>query len=256
MESQVHGALVEILGVGALILGPSGIGKSETALELVRRGNRLVADDIVRIRRTKDGLVGSAPPLIRHHIEIRGFGSFQVKVREAREGRNPKTGEPVPDGEPGVIEVRGPNVFQGYWQMPEKTAEELRPDGWFITGDIAVRSADGYISIVGRDKDMIISGGYNVYPKEIELLIDAVEGVTESAVIGVPHPDFGEAVTAIVVCDPGAGDLDEKRIVEGLRHALANFKLPKRVHFVKELPRNTMGKVQKNLLRERYGSVP
>ncbi|NBZ86570.1 AMP-binding protein [Rhodobacteraceae bacterium CYK-10] len=153
---------------------------------------------------------------------------------------------PLPEGEVGVIEVRGPNVFQGYWQMPEKTAEELRPDGWFITGDLGVIEA-GYVSIVGRAKDLIITGGYNVYPKEVELLLDAVPGVVESAVIGLPHPDFGEAVFAVIV-----GDVTAEAALAAVAAELARFKQPKAAVVVADLPRNTMGKVQKNVLRESY----
>jgi malonyl-CoA/methylmalonyl-CoA synthetase len=153
----------------------------------------------------------------------------------------------VPAGEVGVIEVRGPNVFAGYWQMPEKTAEELRPDGWFITGDLGQVSADGYVSIVGRAKDLIITGGYNVYPKEVELLLDAVPGVTESAVIGLPHPDFGEAVFAVLV-----GTAAPEVALAAVAGDLARFKQPKAAVVVADLPRNTMGKVQKNVLRETY----
>lgn len=156
-------------------------------------------------------------------------------------------------GEIGTLEVRGPNVFKGYWQMPEKTAEELRPDGWFITGDLGVIDADGYVSIVGRGKDLIITGGFNVYPKEIEALIDDIPGVLESAVIGVPHPDFGEAVVAVVVkSDPGL-TLDGITAVTGSN--LARFKQPKTILFLPELPRNTMGKVQKKALRETYAGL-
>ena len=152
----------------------------------------------------------------------------------------------------GGIEVRGPNVFKGYWRMPEKTAEEFTADGYFKTGDVGRFDADGYLWIVGRSKDLIISGGYNVYPKEVEAVIDDLDGVLESAVIGVPHADFGEAVVAVVV--PGAGaPIDEAGIVASLKEKIANFKVPKRVHFVDELPRNTMGKVQKNVLRSRFG---
>ncbi|HEY5791547.1 MAG TPA: malonyl-CoA synthase [Gammaproteobacteria bacterium] len=160
-------------------------------------------------------------------------------------------GNEVPRGTAGVLEIKGPNVFQGYWRMPEKTAEEFRADGHFITGDIATMAADGRISIVGRAKDLIISGGYNIYPKEIELLIDDLPGVKESAVIGVPHPDFGEGVTAVVVRD-GSAEIDEQGVLDALAGELARFKQPKRVYFVDELPRNTMGKVQKNQLREAY----
>ena len=161
-------------------------------------------------------------------------------------------------GEIGKVEVRGPNVFSGYWRMPEKTAEEFTADGWFRTGDVGCfggeRRPDSYLTLVGRSKDLIISGGYNVYPKEIEGYIDALPGVVESAVIGLPHPDFGEAVAAVVVgvrdAAPAAG-----AIVEKLRGQIANFKVPKRVWVVDELPRNAMGKVQKNLLRERYAAT-
>jgi malonyl-CoA/methylmalonyl-CoA synthetase len=150
-----------------------------------------------------------------------------------------------------MIEVRGPNVFQGYWQMPDKTREELREDGFFITGDIGVIDADGYVSIVGRQKDLIITGGYNVYPKEIELIVDEHPQVLESAVIGLPHPDFGEAVACVVVPEKGAS-LDVAELDALMKDALARFKQPKAIFVVDELPRNTMGKVQKNLLRDAY----
>ncbi len=155
---------------------------------------------------------------------------------------------PLPPGEVGVIEVRGPNVFQGYWQMPEKTAEELRADGWFITGDLGTQDAAGYVTIVGRAKDLIITGGYNVYPKEVELLLDEQPGVLESAVIGLPHPDFGEAVFAVLTAQKGV-QLDAEAVLAGIRDRLARFKQPKAAVVVDSLPRNTMGKVQKNLLR-------
>jgi malonyl-CoA/methylmalonyl-CoA synthetase len=164
---------------------------------------------------------------------------------------DPETGARLPDGEIGMIEVKGPNVFAGYWRMPEKTAAEFRPDGFFITGDLGVIDARGYVSIVGRGKDLIISGGLNVYPKEVEGEIDALAGVEESAVFGLPHPDFGEAVTAAVVLKPGAS-LTEAEVVAALQDRLARFKLPKRVVFVPALPRNAMGKVQKAALREAY----
>lgn len=158
-------------------------------------------------------------------------------------------------GQIGVIEVRGPNVFQGYWRMPDKTAEELRPDGWFITGDHAVQDADGYVTIVGRAKDMIITGGLNVYPKELETLIDKLDGVQESAVIGVPHPDFGEAVVAIIAVEGAEGTVTEAGILAALQDRLARFKQPKSVCVVAALPRNTMGKVQKKALRETYADL-
>lgn len=163
-------------------------------------------------------------------------------------------GRPLPSGETGGIEVRGPNVFQGYWRMSEKTAEEMRPDGFFRTGDLGRFDADGYLSIVGRSKDLIITGGYNVYPKEVEAVIDDLEGVRESAVIGLPHPDLGEGVAAVVVPRDGAG-LTEEAVIDRLKPALARYKQPKRVFFLTELPRNTMGKVQKNVLRETFSEA-
>jgi len=164
---------------------------------------------------------------------------------------DPETGKTLPDGEVGQIEVRGPNVFKGYWQMPEKTAQELRADGFFITGDLGRIDADGYVHIVGRNKDLIISGGYNIYPKEIELVLDEQPGVLESAVIGVPHPDFGETVLGVLVPKAGAKP-DIEAIEEAVRGALARFKHPRELIVIDELPRNTMGKVQKSILRDRY----
>jgi malonyl-CoA/methylmalonyl-CoA synthetase len=151
----------------------------------------------------------------------------------------------------GNIQVRGPNVFPGYWRMPEKTAEEFTADGWFKTGDVGRIDARGYVSIVGRSKDLIISGGYNVYPAEVESFINELPGVAESALVGVPHPDFGEVGVAVVVAKPGA-QLQAQPLVDALKGQLANFKIPKRCFVVDELPRNTMGKVQKNLLRAQY----
>ena len=159
--------------------------------------------------------------------------------------------QPLPVGEIGNIQVQGPNVFKGYWRMPEKTAEEFTPDGWFKTGDVGLVDARGYVSIVGRSKDLIISGGYNVYPAEVEAAINELPGVAESAVVGVPHPDFGEVGVAVLVARPGAQP-DAEAIVAQLKTQLANFKIPKRCFVVAELPRNTMGKVQKNLLRAQY----
>lgn len=160
-------------------------------------------------------------------------------------------GQALPAGEIGGIEVKGPNVFQGYWRMPEKTKEEFTADGWFKTGDVGKVDADGYVTIVGRSKDLIISGGYNVYPAEIEGYINDMAGVAESAVVGVPHPDFGEAVVAVVVPKPGAA-VEGGAIVAALKSKIANFKVPKQVFVQAELPRNTMGKVQKNLLRDAH----
>jgi len=160
-------------------------------------------------------------------------------------------GRPVPAGEIGGIQVRGPNVFKGYWRMPEKTAEEFTADGYFRTGDVGRVDDRGYVTIVGRSKDLIISGGYNVYPAEIEGFINELPGVAESAVIGVPHPDFGEVGVAVVIARPQAV-LDPDQVLAQLKAGLANFKVPKRCYMVSDLPRNTMGKVQKNLLREQY----
>ncbi len=167
---------------------------------------------------------------------------------------DPETGSILPDGDTGMIEVKGPNVFQGYWRMPEKTAAEFRSDGFFITGDLGRIDEKGYVHIVGRGKDLVISGGYNIYPKEVETEIDQLDGVLESAVIGVAHPDFGEGVTAIVVRKPHA-NITERDILDGLGDRLARYKQPKQVIFVDELPRNTMGKVQKNVLRDTYAGL-
>ena len=164
---------------------------------------------------------------------------------------DPETGAELPTGEIGVLEVRGPNVFQGYWQMPEKTREELRENGFFITGDLAYIDDRGYVTIVGRSKDLIISGGYNIYPKEIELILDDQAGILESAVVGVPHPDFGETVVAILVPAQGATP-DTDTIKTSVEGQLARFKQPRSYQIMDSLPRNTMGKVQKNILREMF----
>ena len=168
----------------------------------------------------------------------------QLRVRD-------DNGKELTVGEIGGIQVKGPNVFKGYWCMPEKTAEEFTADGFFRTGDVGKVDERGYVTIVGRSKDLIISGGYNVYPAEIEGCINDMQGVAESAVVGVPHPDFGEVGVAVVIAKPGAR-LQPQAIIAALKARLANFKIPKRCHVVDELPRNTMGKVQKNLLREQY----
>jgi malonyl-CoA/methylmalonyl-CoA synthetase len=167
-----------------------------------------------------------------------------LRIADPADGTTRKTGEI------GMIEVRGPNVFSGYWRMAEKTAEEFR-DGWFVTGDLGFIDDDGYVSIVGRDKDLIISGGLNVYPAEVEAAIDEIPGVAECAVIGVPHADFGEAVMAVIALRSGA-KLDADTVIKTLAQGLANYKRPKRVAFVDALPRNTMGKIEKARLRETY----
>jgi len=163
-------------------------------------------------------------------------------------------GLPLHAGEIGQIEVKGPNVFKGYWRMPEKTADEFTNDLWFKTGDVGRLDADGYLSIVGRSKDLIITGGYNVYPAEIEGVLNEIDGIAESAVVGVPHPDFGEAVVAVVVPRDGAAPLPEA-LIGTLKKRIANFKVPKQLFVVQDLPRNAMGKVQKNLLREQHRAL-
>ena len=196
--------------------------------------------------------------LERYGMSEAGMVCSNPYVGERRGGT---VGKPLPGvtlridgGDTGGIEIKGANVFSGYWRMPEKTAEEFTADGYFKTGDVGTVDRDGYVAIVGRAKDLIISGGFNVYPKEIELLIDAIPGVAESAVIGLPHPDFGEAVTVVIVRAKNGSALTEAAVVAKVKTELANFKVPKHVYFVDELPRNTMGKVQKNILRQRFGS--
>ena len=174
----------------------------------------------------------------------RPLPGVQVRVHDER-------GQPVPTGEVGGIEVKGPNVFKGYWRMPEKTAEAFTTDLWFKTGDLGRIDEGGWVTIVGRSKDLIISGGYNVYPAEVEGYLNDIPGVAESAVIGVPHPDFGEGVVAVVVPKPG-GAPEPAALIGELKSKIANFKIPKHLFVVDELPRNTMGKVQKNLLREQH----
>jgi malonyl-CoA/methylmalonyl-CoA synthetase len=167
---------------------------------------------------------------------------------------DPETGTVLPQGGIGMIEIRGPNVFKGYWRMPEKTKAEFREDGFFISGDLGYIDPRGYVYISGRGKDLIISGGFNVYPAEVEGAIEALPGVAECAVIGVPHADFGEGVVAVVTAKPGAA-LDEKQMIMALGNELAKYKLPKRIYIADSLPRNAMGKVQKNQLRDGYGEA-
>ena len=205
-----------------------------------RTGQRILE----RYGMTEAGMITSNPYDEERRAGTVGFPLPGVEVRIADEDGHVLDTEDV-----GVLEVRGPNVFKGYWRMPEKTASEFREDGFFITGDMAMIDGRGYVHIVGRAKDLVISGGYNVYPKEIEVLLDGLEGVRESAVIGLPHPDFGEAVTAVVI---GDRPLEEDAVIAAVKDRLANFKVPKRVFFVEELPRNAMGKVQKNALRETF----
>jgi malonyl-CoA/methylmalonyl-CoA synthetase len=186
-------------------------------------------------------------------------GSVGVPLPKTQVRVTTDDGKPCGVNQIGGVEVKGPNVFKGYWRMPEKTKEEFTKDGWFKTGDVgrwggetsAGKVPDNYLCIVGRSKDLIISGGYNVYPKEIESFIDDMAGVDESAVIGIPHPDFGEAVLAVVVSKPGA-KLNSDAMIADLKSKIANFKVPKKIIIVSELPRNAMGKVQKNILRQTY----
>ena len=208
-----------------------------------RSGHRILE----RYGMTETNMSTSNPYEGARHAGTVGFPlpGIELKITDST------TGETLPQGDIGQIEVRGANVFKGYWNMPEKTAEELRGDGFFITGDLGMIDADGYVHIVGRNKDLIISGGFNIYPKEIEAVLDAQEGVLESAVIGVPHPDFGETVLALIVPSAErAPDLDA--IHAHISHSLARFKLPKKLILLPELPRNTMGKVQKNTLRDQF----
>lgn len=198
---------------------------------------------------TEAGMITSNPYNGDRVAGTVGFPLPGVDVRICDEN-----GAPVPEGEIGILEYKGPNLFQGYWQMPEKTAAEMRVDGFFISGDMAISDKQGRISIVGRGKDLIIAGGFNIYPKEIESAIDQLPGVLETAVIGCPHPDMGEAVVAVVIPKEGAS-LTEEDILDPLSGNLARFKLPRKVIFLNSLPRNTMGKVQKNILRQNYSGL-
>jgi malonyl-CoA/methylmalonyl-CoA synthetase len=199
---------------------------------------------------TETGMITSNP--YRGGERVAGTVGYPLPGVEVRV--RGETGDRVAEGEPGVLEVRGPNVFAGYWRMPEKTAQEFRDDGFFVTGDIATQDADGRVTLVGRAKDLIIAGGLNIYPKEIEEAIDALPGVDESAVIGVPHPDMGEGVVAVVVPLNGA-TLTEPAVRAALEGQLARFKQPRRVIVVEALPRNAMGKVQKAALRAEYAKL-
>ena len=219
--------------------------RKETFVEFeARTGHRILE----RYGMTETNMTTSNPYEGERRAGTVGFAlpGVELKITDR------ETGAELPQGEIGLIEVRGPNVFKGYWQMPEKTKAELREDGFFITGDLGRIDTDGYVSIVGRDKDLIISGGYNIYPKEIELLLDAQPGVLESAVIGVKDADFGESVLGVLVPRPGA-KIDPEAVMAAMQGQLARFKQPRRLEIINELPRNTMGKVQKNLLRDRFG---
>ena len=282
---------VMLLSGGSMVFMPKfdtdfmvqNMPKATTMMGVPTFYTRLLSDD--RFTRELTGhmrlfISGSAPLLAETHVEfetrtghriLERYGMTETNMNtsnpydgERRAGTvgfalpgvelkitDPDTGAALPQGEIGQIEVRGPNVFKGYWQMPEKTAAELRADGFFITGDLGRIDADGYVHIVGRGKDLIISGGYNIYPKEIELVLDDQPGVDESAVIGVPHPDFGETVVGVLV--PKAGSqIDLDQLQTAVQKQLARFKHPRKLIILDALPRNTMGKVQKNILREAY----
>jgi len=220
---------------------------SQTHHDWARRTGHAILE---RYGMTETGMNTSNPHDGERVAGTVGMALPDVELRIA----DPRTGARLSPGEIGVIEVRGPNVFAGYWRMPAKTAAEFRADGFFITGDLGVVDPRGYVRIVGRGKDLIITGGLNVYPKEVEALIDTLPGVVESAVIGLPHEDLGEAVTAVVATGSG-GAPSEQAILTALADTLAGFKRPKRVVFVGDLPRNAMGKVQKTLLRETYATL-
>jgi malonyl-CoA/methylmalonyl-CoA synthetase len=224
------------------ICGSAPLTEQTFAQFEARTGARILE----RYGMTETGMITSNPLAGERIAGTVGFALPDVEVRVCDE-----RGELLGAGETGTVEVRGPNVFGGYWNMPEKTAQEFRPGGWFITGDLGQLDGEGRLSIVGRGKDLIISGGFNVYPKEIELCLDALAEITESAVIGVPHPDFGEAVVAVCVAAVRPAP-EQARLLQQISGQLAAFKRPKVVVFVDELPRNAMGKVQKNSLREAY----
>jgi malonyl-CoA/methylmalonyl-CoA synthetase len=228
-----------------LVIAGSAPLLAETHIEFKTRTG---LDIVERYGMTETGMITSNPYQTGERIAgTVGFALPGISVRIAS-----ADGKGVPTGEPGVLEVKGPNVFAGYWRNPEKTKEEFRADGYFISGDLATQAEDGRVTIVGRSKDLIISGGFNVYPKEIEDEINAIEGIGEAAVIGLPHPDFGEGVAAVVTAAANKPAPAEADIITALSGRLAKFKLPKRVFVVPELPRNAMGKVQKAELRTTY----
>jgi len=226
-------------------------GSAPLLAETHARFSRRTGKDILeRYGMTETNMITSNPYSGRRVPGTVGHPLPGVDVRIA----DPSSGAPLAQGEIGVIEVKGPNVFAGYWHNPEKTKAEFRADGFFITGDLGRFDEEGYLHIVGRSKDLVITGGFNVYPKEVELELDQISGVAESAVFGVPHPDLGEGVTAAIVLD-GSGEVSERQVIELLQPRLARFKQPKRVIILDALPRNAMGKVQKNLLREQYAGL-
>ncbi len=220
------------------------LAETHVAFE-ARTGHRILE----RYGMTETGMLTSNPLEGERRAGTVGLPLAGIEVRVVDDAGGACRAEQI-----GHVQVRGANVLSGYWRLPEKNKEEFTPDGFFRTGDVGRFSADGYLTIVGRSKDLIITGGYNVYPKEVELALDEMPGVQESAVVGVAHPDFGEAVVAVIVRRSGVA-LGEEEVIAAMKSRLANFKVPKRVHFVDDLPRNAMGKVQKNVLRERYGAA-
>ena len=235
----------ELVAHMRLFISGSAPMLAETHVQFEERTGQRILE---RYGMTETNMNTSNPYHGERRVGSVGFPLPGVEIRIT----DAETGAELTAGETGMIEVRGPNVFVGYWRKPEKTSLELRDDGFFISGDLGKIDADGYVHIVGREKDLIISGGYNIYPKQIETEIDAQDGVLESAVFGIAHADLGEAVAAAVV--PLAGvELDSDELIRALESSLARFKLPRQVYVLDELPRNAMGKVQKNILRERYG---
>jgi malonyl-CoA/methylmalonyl-CoA synthetase len=232
-------------GVRLFVSGSAPL-PAETWREFRERSGHEILE---RYGMTETGMITSNPLEGRRAPGTVGFPLPEVEVRIVRDD-----GAVCAAGETGVLEVRGPNVFRGYWKLPERTAAEFRDGGWFVTGDLATRDVEGRVTLVGRARDLIICGGLNVYPKEIEEILDGVEGVAESAVIGVPDADFGEAVVAVVVPKAGAV-LSVDLLMQRLRERLARFKHPRRIEIAAALPRNAMGKVQKNLLRDEYGKM-
>jgi malonyl-CoA/methylmalonyl-CoA synthetase len=220
---------------------------AETHKEFSARTGHAILE---RYGMTETSMNTSNPLLGERRAGTVGMALPHVEVRVV----DPQTHQSLPHESDGMIEVRGPNLFKGYWNNPAKTAEDMTRDGWFVTGDLGRYSSDGYLTISGRAKDLVITGGFNVYPKEIEERLDALPQILESAVFGVSHPDFGEAVTAVVTLKAGAA-MDEAEAIKNLRQSLAAFKVPKRIVVVPELPRNAMGKVQKAVLRQTYATL-
>jgi malonyl-CoA/methylmalonyl-CoA synthetase len=234
----------DLVGHIRLFISGSAPLLAETHIQFARRTGHPILE---RYGMTETNMITSNPYEGERRAGTVGFPLPEISLRIVDQD----TGDTLEDGRVGIIEVSGPNVFSGYWQMPEKTSEEFRDDGFFITGDLGIVEKDGYVQIVGRSKDLIISGGYNIYPKEIELALDELEGVLESAVVGVPHSDFGESPVGILVAKPDYV-LDEKTVLEDIGDKMARFKQPRRIVIIDELPRNAMGKVQKNILRNSY----